>query len=219
MSGRKLQILLVDDHAVVRGGLRLLLAQSGDMEVAGEAESAEQAISMIRQTEFDVALVDIGLPGKGGLELLKQIRTERPRLAVLMLSMYAEEVYAVRALKAGAAGYLTKNSAPATLLAAILKVAGGGKHVSPALLDQLAFEVGQGRKSGADALSDREIEVLRRIAAGESLNHIAEALHLSPKTVTTYRARIVRVHAGNEKTGLQSNAELARHALEKGMLS
>ncbi|MBN8455397.1 response regulator transcription factor [Accumulibacter sp.] len=213
MSGRKLQILLVDDHAVVRGGLRLLLAQSGDMEVAGEAESAEQAISMIRQTEFDVALVDIGLPGKGGLELLKQIRTERPRLAVLMLSMYAEEVYAVRALKAGAAGYLTKNSAPATLLAAILKVAGGGKHVSPALLDQLAFEVGQGRKSGADALSDREIEVLRRIAAGESLNHIAEALHLSPKTVTTYRARIV------EKTGLQSNAELARHALEKGMLS
>jgi len=213
MSGRKLQILLVDDHAVVRGGLRLLLAQSGDMEVAGEAESAEQAISMVRENEFDVALVDIGLPGKGGLDLLKQIRTERPRLAVLMLSMYAEEVYAVRALKAGAAGYLTKNSAPATLLAAITKVAGGGKHVSPALLDRLAFEVGQGRKSGADALSDREIEVLRRIAAGESLNQIAEALHLSPKTVTTYRARIV------EKTGLQSNAELTRHALERGMLS
>ncbi|EXI76202.1 MAG TPA: response regulator transcription factor [Candidatus Accumulibacter phosphatis] len=213
MSGRKLRILLVDDHAVVRGGLRLLLAQSGEMEVAGEAESAEQAIGMIRQSEFDVALVDIGLPGKGGLDLLKQIRAERPRLAVLMLSMYAEEVYAVRALKAGAAGYLTKNSAPATLLAAIHKVAGGGKHVNPALLEQLAVEVGQGRKSGSDALSDREIEVLRRIAAGESLNHIAEALHLSPKTVTTYRARIV------EKTGLQSNAELTRHALEKGMLS
>jgi DNA-binding NarL/FixJ family response regulator len=130
-----------------------------------------------------------------------------------MLSMYAEEVYAVRALKAGAAGYLTKNSEPATLLAAIHKVARGGKHVSPGLLEQLAVEVGQGRKSGSDALSDREIEVLRRIAAGESLNHIAAALHLSPKTVTTYRARIV------EKTGLQSNAELARHALEKGMLS
>ena len=178
MIGRKFQVLLVDDHAVVRGGLRLLLAQAGDMEVAGEAENAEQAINMIRQSEFDVALVDIGLPGKGGLDLLKQIRSERPRLAVLMLSMYAEEVYAVRALKAGASGYLTKNSPPATLLAAIRKVAGGGKHVSPALLEQLAVEVGQGRKSASDALSDREIEVLRRIASGESLNHIAEALHL-----------------------------------------
>jgi DNA-binding NarL/FixJ family response regulator len=213
MSGRKLRILLVDDHAMVRGGLRLLLAESGEMEVAGEAESAEQAVGLVRQGEYDVALVDIGLPGKGGLDLLKQLRSERPRLAVLMLSMYAEEVYAVRALKAGAAGYLTKNSEPATLLAAIHKVARGGKHVSPGLLEQLAVEVGQGRKSGSDALSDREIEVLRRIAAGESLNHIAAALHLSPKTVTTYRARIV------EKTGLQSNAELARHALEKGMLS
>ncbi|MBN8447426.1 response regulator transcription factor [Accumulibacter sp.] len=213
MSGRKLQVLLVDDHAVVRGGLRLLLAETGDMEVGGEAESAEQAIHLVRQGEFDVALVDIGLPGKGGLDLLKQIRTERPKLAVLMLSMYAEEVYAVRALKAGASGYLTKNSPPATLLAAIRKVAGGGRHVSPALLEQLAVEVGQGRKSGSDALSDREVEVLRRIATGEGLNHIAEALHLSPKTVTTYRARIV------EKTGLHSNAELARYALEKGLLN
>jgi DNA-binding NarL/FixJ family response regulator len=213
MSGRKLQILLVDDHAVVRGGLRLLLAETGDMQVGGEAENAEQAIHMVRQSEFDVALVDIGLPGKGGLDLLKQIRTERPKLAVLMLSMYAEEVYAVRALKAGASGYLTKNSPPATLLAAIRKVAGGGRHVSPALLEQLAVEVGQGRRSGSDTLSDREVEVLRRIASGESLNQIAEALHLSPKTVTTYRARIV------DKTGLHSNAELARYALEKGLLT
>ena len=213
MNERKLQILLVDDHAVVRGGLRLLLAQTDDMEVVSEAENAEQAISMIRQSAFDVALVDIGLPGKGGLDLLKQIKAERPRLAVLMLSMYAEEVYAVRALKAGASGYLTKNSPPGTLLAAIRKVAGGGRHVSPALLEQLAVEVGQGRKSASDALSDREIEVLRRLASGESLTQIAEALHLSPKTVTTYRARIV------EKTGLHSNAELTRYALAKGMLS
>lgn len=213
MSGRKLQVLLVDDHAVVRGGLRLLLAQTGDMEVAGEAETAEQAIGLIRASEFDVALVDIGLPGKGGLDLLKQIKAEQPKLAVLILSMYAEEIYAVRALKAGAAGYLTKNSPPATLVAAVRKVAAGGKHVSPALLDQLAVEVGQGRRTDPEALSNREIEVLRRIAAGESLNHIAEALHLSPKTVTTYRARIV------EKTGLHSNAELARYALERGLLT
>ena len=213
MSASKLQVLLVDDHAVVRGGLRLILDQTGDMEVASEAEDAEQAILMIRQSEFDVALVDIGLPGKGGLDLLKQIKTERPKLAVLMLSMYAEEVYAVRALKAGASGYLTKNSPPSTLLAAIRKVASGGKHVSPALLERLAVEVGRGRKSDSEALSDREIEVLRRIASGESLNQIAEALYLSPKTVTTYRARIV------EKTGLHSNAELTRYALEKGMLS
>ncbi|HCZ17599.1 MAG: response regulator transcription factor [Candidatus Accumulibacter phosphatis] len=213
MSTSKLQVLLVDDHAVVRGGLRLILDQTDDMEVASEAEDAEQAILMIRQSEFDVALVDIGLPGKGGLDLLKQIKTERPKLAVLMLSMYAEEVYAVRALKAGASGYLTKNSPPSTLLAAIRKVASGGKHVSPALLERLAVEVGRGRKSDSEALSDREIEVLRRIASGESLNQIAEALYLSPKTVTTYRARIV------EKTGLHSNAELTRYALEKGMLS
>ena len=213
MSTSKLQVLLVDDHAVVRGGLRLILDQTGDMEVASEAEDAEQAILMIRQSEFDVALVDIGLPGKGGLDLLKQIKTERPKLAVLMLSMYAEEIYAVRALKAGASGYLTKNSPPSTLLAAIRKVASGGKHVSPALLERLAVEVGRGRKSDSEALSDREIEVLRRIASGESLNQIAEALYLSPKTVTTYRARIV------EKTGLHSNAELTRYALEKGMLS
>ena len=213
MNTSKLQVLLVDDHAVVRGGLRLILDQTGDMEVASEAEDAEQAILMIRQSEFDVALVDIGLPGKGGLDLLKQIKTERPKLAVLMLSMYAEEIYAVRALKAGASGYLTKNSPPSTLLAAIRKVASGGKHVSPALLERLAVEVGRGRKSDSEALSDREIEVLRRIASGESLNQIAEALYLSPKTVTTYRARIV------EKTGLHSNAELTRYALEKGMLS
>ena len=213
MNSPTLQILLVDDHAVVRGGLRLLLAQTGDMEVAGEAENAEQAIQLVRQGEFDVALVDIGLPGKGGLDLLKQLKAERPHLAVLMLSMYAEEVYAVRALKAGASGYLTKNSPPATLLAAIRKVAGGGKHVSPALLERLAVEVGRGGKSGSEVLSDREVEVLRRIASGESLNQIAEALYLSPKTVTTYRSRIV------EKTGLHSNAELTRYALEKGMLS
>jgi len=213
MRERKLRILLVDDHAVVRGGLRLLLDQTGDMEVAGEAETAEQAISLIRRSEFDVALVDVGLPGKGGLDLVRQIKVERPKLAVLMLSMYAEEIYAVRALKAGASGYLTKNSAPATLLAAVRKVAAGGKHVSPALLDQLAVEIGQGRRTDPDALSNREIEVLRRIAAGESLNSIADALHLSPKTVTTYRARIV------EKTGLHSNAELARYALEKGLLT
>lgn len=208
-----LRILLVDDHAVVRSGLRLLLADAGDIEVAGEAENAQQAMDLIRTHEFDVAVVDIGLPGKGGLDLLKQLRVERPKLAVLMLSMYSEEVYAVRALKAGAAGYLTKNSPPATLLAAIRKVAAGGKHVSPALLDRLAAEIGQGKKADHESLSDREIEVLRRIAAGQSLNQIAEALHLSPKTVTTYRARIV------DKTGLHSNAELARYALDKGLLA
>lgn len=212
MSERKLQILLVDDHAVVRSGLRLLLAQAGDMEVQGEAATEQEAMSLIRQRDFDVALVDIGLPGKGGLELLKQIKIEQPKLVVLMLSMYSEEIYAVRALKAGAAGYLTKDTPPATLLAAVRKVAAGGKHVSPALLDKLAAEIGHGKKADYEALSDREIEVLRRIAGGESLNQIAEALHLSPKTVTTYRARIV------DKTGLHSNAELTRYALDKGLL-
>ena len=208
----KIRVLLVDDHALVRDGVRLMLGTSDDIEVAAEAENAQQALMLVERQDFDVALVDLALPGTNGLELLKRLRAQKPKLAVLILSMYAEDIYAVRALKHGAAGYLTKNSPVATVVAAVRKVAAGGKHVNPVLLDKLANEVGGGKKTRHEALSERELDVLRLIASGQSLVQIADTLNLSPKTITTYRARIL------EKVGVSSNAELARYALENGLL-
>jgi DNA-binding NarL/FixJ family response regulator len=212
MPNDKIKVLLVDDHALVRDGVRLMLGTSDDIEVIAEAENAQQALKRVEQQDFDVALVDLALPGTNGLDLLKRLRTLKPKLAVLILSMYAEDIYAVRALKHGAAGYLTKNSPAAMVVAAVRKVAAGGKHVNPALLDQLAHEIGGGKKSRHETLSERELDVLRLIASGQSLVQIADALNLSPKTITTYRARIL------EKVGVSSNAELGRYALESGLL-
>jgi DNA-binding NarL/FixJ family response regulator len=160
-----------------------------------------------------VALVDIAMPGKNGLDLLKQIRSEKPKLAVLILSTYSEEVYAVRALKAGAAGYLTKESPASVLVAAVRKAAAGGKYVTPSLMEKLVGVIGGDGAATHEALSDRELEVLKLIAAGESLVKIAEKLHLSPNTVTTYRTRIL------EKMGMSNNAELTRYAMENGLLA
>lgn len=212
MADKKIRVLLVDDHAVVRNGIRLMLSTVDDIEVTGEAENAQDALRLVREQDFDVALVDIALPGKNGLELLKLLRNEKPKLAVLILSMYAEDIYAVRALKHGAAGYLTKNSQVATMVAAVRKVAAGGKHVSPALMEKLAGMLSGGNMAPHETLSDRELEVLRLLAVGESLVHIAETLHLSPSTVTTYRARIL------DKTGMKGNAQLTRYAMENGLL-
>lgn len=208
----KIRVLLVDDHALVRDGVRLMLGTSDDIEVAAEAENAHQALMLVERQDFDVALVDLALPGTNGLELLKRLRAQKPKLAVLILSMYAEDIYAVRALKHGAAGYLTKNSPVATVVAAVRKVAAGGKHVNPALLDKLANEICGGKKTRHELLSERELDVLRLIASGQSLVQIAGSLNLSPKTITTYRARIL------EKVSVSSNAELARYALENGLL-
>jgi len=211
MNGRKLQIVLVDDHAVVRGGLRLLLAQAGDMEVVGEAEDAEQAIQLIRQSEFDVALVDIGLPGKGGLDLLKQIKSERPRIAVLMLSMYAEEVYAVRALKAGASGYLTKNSEPAELLDAIHDVAAGRRVLSPDVAQALAGAALDG-EALLSRLTPREFDVLRLAASGESPCAIASSMHLSQKTIHNHMSAI------RQKLDADNDFKLLRLAARYGLI-
>jgi DNA-binding NarL/FixJ family response regulator len=212
MQDKKIKVLLVDDHTVVRNGVRLMLSAAEDIDVAGEAESAEEATRLVREQEFDVALLDIALTGKSGLELLKLFRSEKPKLAVLILSMYSEEVYAVRALKLGAAGYLTKSNPAATMIAAVRKAAAGGKYISPTLVDKLASMIGNTSLAPHETLSDRELEVLKLIAAGESLVKIANILHLSPNTVTTYRTRIL------EKMGLNSNTELARYALENGLL-
>jgi DNA-binding NarL/FixJ family response regulator len=213
MCADTIKVLLVDDHAVVRDGMRLMLSSESDIEVAGEAETAQEALRITGEQNFDVVLVDINLPDKSGLDLLKSLREERPKLAVLILSMYAEEIYAVRALKHGAAGYLTKSCTAVMAVAAVRKVAAGGKYVSAAMADKLADMLGGGSTGSHEVLSDRELEVLRLVAAGDSLVRIAEALHLSPSTVTTYRARIL------EKMGMKSNAELTRYAVENGLLN
>lgn len=212
MANNKIRVLLVDDHAIVRNGVRLMLGEAGDISVEGEADTAQRALQLVREQDFDVALVDIAMPDKNGLDLLKLLRAEKPKLAVLILSTYMEDIYAMRAFKLGAAGYLTKDSPTNVLISAVRKAAAGGKHVSPALMEKLATMLGGGAVGSHDALSNRELEVMKMIAAGETLVKIAETLHLSPHTVTTYRARIL------EKMGMSSNAELTRYAIEHGLL-
>lgn len=213
MAFDRIRVLLVDDHAIARNGVRLMLGTAGDIEVAGEAADAQQALELMRHQPFDVALVDITMPGMNGLDLLRHFRSLQPDMAVLMLSTYAEEIYAVRALKQGAAGYLTKDVPTGVLIEAVRRAAAGHKYVSPSLVDKLASLVsGDASVSGHDALSNRELEVLKLIAKGEPLVQIGERLHLSPNTVTTYRSRIL------DKMGMASNAELTRYALEHGLI-
>jgi DNA-binding NarL/FixJ family response regulator len=210
---KTLEILVVDDHTVVREGLKRILQRCEDCVVAAEAQTAAEALGWLRKRSFDLVLLDISLPGGSGLELLKTVKKELPKLPILILSAYAEDHYAVRAFKDGADGYLNKESAPQLLIAAIRKVAAGGKYLSPALAERIALEMGT-PVDGAlhEQLSDREFEILRLIARGKSLKDIGQQLHISPKTVTTYRARII------EKTGLASNAEFTRYMLENKLL-
>ena len=213
MSSDRIRVLLVDDHAIARNGVRLMLGTAGDIDVAGEAADAQQALALLRQEAFDVALLDITMPGMNGLDLLRHLHSDYPGMAVLMLSTYAEEIYAVRALKQGAAGYLTKDAPTAVLVDAVRRAAGGRKYVSPSLVEKLASLVsGDVAAAGHEALSNRELEVFKLIALGEPLVQIGEKLHLSPNTVTTYRARIL------DKMGMSSNAELTRYALEHGII-
>jgi DNA-binding NarL/FixJ family response regulator len=206
---RKLRVLLVDDHPVVRRGVRSILMEAGDIDVTAEADDVPAAMAVVRQERLDVVLSDMSLPGKTGLDLLKMIKTEQPQLPVLMLSMYAEEVFAVRALKLGAAGYLMKDSDPDTLVEAIRKAANGGKYISPSIAERLATQIGSDRNGlPHEYLSEREFEVFRMIATGKSLTEIGLGLHVSVKTISGYRARIL------EKTGFQNNADFTRYALE-----
>jgi DNA-binding NarL/FixJ family response regulator len=213
MSSDRIRVLLVDDHAIARNGVRLMLGTAADIDVAGEAADAQQALALLRQEAFDVALLDITMPGMNGLDLLRHLHNDYPGMAVLILSTYAEEIYAVRALKQGAAGYLTKDAPTAVLIDAVRRAAGGRKYVSPSLVEKLASLVsGDAAAAGHEALSNRELEVFKLIALGEPLVQIGEKLHLSPNTVTTYRARIL------DKMGMSSNAELTRYALEHGII-
>ncbi len=204
-----IRILLVDDHEIVRRGLRQLLAEEFPKAVFGEASRVPQARELLAQKDWNLVLLDINLPGGSGLDLLTEARKLRPQAAVLMLSSYPEEEFAVRAFKLGASGYLTKASVAEEMLTAVTKVLGGGKYVSAALAEKLAAALGAPSPSAPhETLSPRELEVLRLVATGQTIKEIAAGFSLSDKTIATYRARI------SEKLGLSTNVELARYALQ-----
>jgi DNA-binding NarL/FixJ family response regulator len=203
-----IRILVVDDHQIVRDGLRRILSAHADLEVAAEAADGDAALTLVRAHDYDVVVLDMSMPGLSGIDLIKRIRLEKPALPLLVLSMHAERQYAARALKAGAAGYLNKDSAAELLVGALRKVAGGGMYVSAAAAAGL---VAAGRGRGAE-LSDRELEILRLLAEGLGPTEIGARLHLSVKTVSTHKAR------AQDKLGVASTAELVRYALENKLL-
>jgi two-component system invasion response regulator UvrY len=208
-----IRVLIVDDHAIVRRGLRQIIADAGDIEVAGEVEDYAGLLAWLRDGMPDVLLLDISLPGKSGIDILKSVHERHPKLAVLMLSMFPEDQYAVRALKAGAAGYLTKDAAPERLIEAVRCAAAGRKYVSPALAAMLAERISEPVSGDLhQRLSDREFETLKLIAAGRKLSEMAEQMHLSPKTVSVYRARLL------EKLNLRTNSEITHYAIRHGLV-
>ena len=212
------RLLIADDHTLVRDGLKQILAAAADLVIAGEAVDGDQALAKVREGDFDLVLLDLSMPGLSGIDLVKRLKLEKPRLKILVLSMHGEQQYAVRAYKAGASGYLTKDSASAQLVAAIRKIAAGGIYISPAGAEQLAMGAAMGAKAGNvgdlphRALSDREYEVFRLLVGGTSITDIGEALHLSVKTVSTHKTRIL------QKMNMTSTAELVRYALEHKLL-
>jgi DNA-binding NarL/FixJ family response regulator len=208
-----IRVFIADDHAIVREGLKQILAEQRDIVVAGEAENGLDAIKLFRKSRCHVMLLDISMPDRNGIEVLKQIKQERPELAVLMLSMHREDQYAIRALKAGAAGYLTKQSAPKELVTAIRQVAGGQKYVSATLAQALASQVGADHDAPPhESLSDREFQTLTMIASGKTVTEIAQELSLSVKTISEYRARLLA------KMKLKTSAELTHYAIRNQLV-
>jgi two-component system invasion response regulator UvrY len=208
-----IRVLIADDHAVVRQGLIQILGDTPEMVVAGVATTGQEVLDQVRATAWDVVVLDISMPDRSGLDVLKELRAERPALPVLVLSMYSEDQYARRVLKAGAAGYVTKDSAADELVRAIRKVVSGGRYVSPSLAEKLAFEIGaDASRLPHETLSDREFQVLQLLAAGQSVREIAAELALSVKTVSTYRVRML------EKMHLRTTAELMHYALQNHLI-
>ncbi len=204
-----MRILIADDHAVVRRGLKETLGEAFSRATFGEAKTAEETLEHARRQNWDVVILDISMPGKSGLDILDDLRRLRPKLPVLLLSIHPEEQYARRALKSGAAGYLTKDSVPEELKEAVRRVQGGGRYVSAALAEKLAFDLRRGADTPIhELLSGREFQVLRMIASGKTVKQIADEISLSVKTVSTYRARIL------EKTGMKTTADLIRYAIQ-----
>jgi len=208
-----IKILIADDHAIVRAGLKQILADTTDMIVAGEATNGLEVLEQVRKDHWDLVLLDLAMPGKGGLETLKELKKERPKLPVLVLSIYPEEQYAVRSLKAGASGYLTKESAPEELIAAIGKVAQGGKYFSASLAENLVSHLEEdAEKLVHEMLSDREYQVMLLIASGKTASTIADEMCLSVKTVSTYRSRALT------KMGMKNNSVFMNYAIRNGLI-
>lgn len=207
------RILVVDDHDVVRDGVKRIFEEQPGTTAFGDASTASEALQLISEHDWDIVVLDLSLGGKSGLDLLKELKQFRPRIPVLILSMHSEEQYARRAFKAGAAGYITKDSSRAELFKAIDKVIKGGKYVSPVLAEKLVTYLEKGADAAPhDTLSDREFQVMRLIASGKTVNEIAELLALSDKTISTYRARIL------EKMAMKTNAELTRYVIQNRLL-
>lgn len=209
----KIRVLIADDHAIIRHGLKQILSDTEDLEVVAEADGGVRALQMLRAGQYDVVLMDVSMPDRNGIDTLKLVKKEFPKLPVLILSMHPEEQYAVRALRAGAAGYLSKQGAPEQLVTAIRQVAAGKKYVSAAVAEELANAIGEDtERPPHEKLSDREYQTLCMIASGKTLTQIAEQLNLSVKTVSVYRARLL------EKMKLRNNAELTHYGLKHGLV-
>jgi two-component system invasion response regulator UvrY len=211
--GQMIRILIADDHAIVRAGLKQFIADQLDMEVAGEAATGAETIALVRTQEFDIVLLDISMPDKNGIDTLKTIKHVKPELPVLILSAHAEEQYAVNLLRAGASGYINKETASTQLVGAVRTAVQGRKYVSPTLAQVLAEGIsGNGDEPLHGSLSQREFQIFCKLAGGQAVSQIAEELHLSVKTVSTYRTRVL------EKMGMKSNADLTYYAVKNGLI-
>ena len=203
-----IRLVLADDHAILREGLKQVLRTQGDFEVVAEAQDGHEVLSRVRSLDFDVLVLDMSMPGKSGVELIKQVKAEKPKLRILVLTMHEEHQYAVRAIRAGASGYLTKEGASAQLVNAIRKVAGGGAYISAEVAEQLALGAMPGAQAAPhETLSDREFQVFRLIAEGKSVSDIAERLNLSVKTVSTHKANLM------QKMSMSTTGEIIRYAI------
>ena len=208
-----IRIVLCDDHAIVREGLKGILGAQADFRVIGEASDGHEVMKRVRELEFDVLLLDMSMPGKSGVELIKLVKAEKPKLRILVLTMHEEHQYAVRAIRAGASGYLTKEGASAQLVTALRKVAGGGAYISAEVAEQLALgAMPDANAAPHEKLSDREFQVFRMIAEGKSVSEIADRLNLSVKTVSTHKANVLA------KMGMSGQGELIRYALENKLI-
>jgi two-component system invasion response regulator UvrY len=207
-----IRVIIVDDHPVVRRGLKQIIAVEQDMQVVGEAENAREALRVIREIACDAVVLDITLPDASGLDVLSRLKSELPTLPVLIMSMHQEELYALRVLKAGASGYLMKDSIPEELIKAIRKITSGTKYISPSLAERLASELNSSGTPLHEKLSVREFQIMRLIASGKSLKEIGDALCISNKTVSSYRARIM------EKMDMKTNADLVGYVLKNKLI-
>ena len=208
-----IKVLIADDHAILRRGLTEILARELEGAVCGEAKDAQEVVAKVQSERWDLVILDLSMPGRSGLDVLRDIRGMQPKLPILVLSMHPEDQYGKRILKAGASGYMNKESAPEELIRAIRKVLAGGRYVSPALAERLVMDLNEDvTRPVHEALSDREFEVLRMIASGKTVTQIAEELHLSAATVSTYRARIL------EKMKMTTTAQLMRYALSNHLV-